>query len=352
MFKLLNRYIIHFTLLNTFSVCFIFSGLLLFISLVGQLGDIGGQFSIFDAVLYSLMQLPYLLYQLSPIAVLIGVIVSLGRLADDNQLVVMRASGFSLAQVVQALFQATLILLIIFLLLGEVLSPILLKKAEALKSPVLLQKASTVTNVWLKKDDDFIHINSIVNQDHLVGFKQLAFSQRGRLERIVFARDVIRKQGEWQFFGLKQIQFLKNKVVISPLNTYQLRFSIAVKPLKASRASVNTLTIPQLWRVLKYRQEIGLLNGTLSYVFWERVFYPISLFIIVCLAIPFSFMSKRTVSLLKRVIYGLALGFAFFILNQSLGLATSVIQISGWVLALIPILLFAIISLVLFRRIN
>jgi lipopolysaccharide export system permease protein len=64
-----------------------------------ELDAIGTErYGLAEAMLFTLLSLPRYLYQLFPIATLIGALIGLGTLASRSELVAMRAAGVSVAQ--------------------------------------------------------------------------------------------------------------------------------------------------------------------------------------------------------------------------------------------------------------
>jgi len=101
--KLLERYIasaclalISLALLLVLGVDFLFA-------YVHELGGIGrGDYNANTALLYTALTLPRRLYQLFPMASLIGVLPALGLLSSRSELIVMPPRGFSVFQIARS----------------------------------------------------------------------------------------------------------------------------------------------------------------------------------------------------------------------------------------------------------
>ena len=81
------------------SVIFValaFLSLSFFIDFVDELQKLGrGSYTLWRAVVSALIELPGNLYELMPIAVLIGTIYSLSRLAQSSEFTILRTGGLS-----------------------------------------------------------------------------------------------------------------------------------------------------------------------------------------------------------------------------------------------------------------
>src|SRR3990172_8628738 len=73
-----------------------FLGLFAFFDLINELKDIGkGEYQLQHALAFVALSLPSHVYELFPVAVLIGTLYALSHLAANSEYTVMRGSGFS-----------------------------------------------------------------------------------------------------------------------------------------------------------------------------------------------------------------------------------------------------------------
>ena len=93
----LDRYIAKSVVTGCLLACFVMLSIFAFVDFVSQLNNVGtGDYGALQAVVFVLLRLPQRLYELSPSILLLGGILSLGALAANSELVVMRASGITL----------------------------------------------------------------------------------------------------------------------------------------------------------------------------------------------------------------------------------------------------------------
>ena len=83
------------------------------------------------------MQMPARAYELMPLAVLIGGLISLSQLASGSELTVIKASGMSTKKLLLILSQFGLIFAIATVALGEWVAPTLSQKAENIKAAAI-----------------------------------------------------------------------------------------------------------------------------------------------------------------------------------------------------------------------
>ena len=83
------------------AILFIFVALVMlfaFFDLIHELGDVGrGGYTLSTALIFVALQLPSRMYELFPVAALIGTLFAMAQLVANSEYTVMRASGASLA---------------------------------------------------------------------------------------------------------------------------------------------------------------------------------------------------------------------------------------------------------------
>ncbi len=98
--RMLARYISFRLAFGWLLVFLIMTALFSFLELVGQLDDIGeGSYQAKDAFLYVAYTLPGRVLGLAAVSSLLGGIVGLGTLANTDELLAMRACGFSVFRI-------------------------------------------------------------------------------------------------------------------------------------------------------------------------------------------------------------------------------------------------------------
>src|SRR5262245_12558710 len=92
----LDRYIGTSVFFGILAVLGVIVSLAALFAFIDELGDIGGDYSVFAAAWYVVLTLPRRVYDMLPMAALIGSLIGLGTLASASELTVMRAAGVSI----------------------------------------------------------------------------------------------------------------------------------------------------------------------------------------------------------------------------------------------------------------
>jgi hypothetical protein len=195
------------------SILLIFSALVMlfaFFDLIHELGDVGrGGYTITAALLFVALQLPARMYELFPVATLIGTLFGLAQLVSSSEYTVMRASGASLVQVGWALFRIGIPLAIVTFLAGEFVAP----QAAFLSQKVRAQARGDTTRIvaqqfqsgfWFKQDQTFVNIRSVLADLTLVGVRIYEFDDSLRLKTVRNAESgVFIGNGQWRLRTVK-----------------------------------------------------------------------------------------------------------------------------------------------------
>lgn len=352
---LVDRYIIKNVILSTCVVMAVLLGVACFMQFFGEVGDIGkANFTAVKASLYVLMQLPFSLYQLFPMAGFIGCLIGLGRLSSTSELIVIRASGYSIIDILFSVIKAALLMLVVVTLLGEVVAPMLQSKSEHMKA-VALGKQKSYANlggVWLRDKDKFIHFGDVTSTQTAKDVSVFTLSNH-QLRQASYA-PVAKRLGTklWQMQKVRQTQLKQDHSVTRQLPVMNLAINFDPVVLSLGQQSVNQQSVLGLYQSIKYRAHAGLENDGDKVALWQRIFQPFATIIMISLGIPFVFGSLRNATMGFRLLTGVIVGFAFYTLNQFLGPLALVYQISPIIGSAIPTVVFLMVCIVLFRRVS
>ncbi|WP_201545066.1 LptF/LptG family permease [Psychrobacter sp. H7-1] len=114
---------------------------------LAELEDISDAYTYVDALTYIFYRSPYFLQQFMPTGALLGAVVGLGLLANNSELIVMRAAGLSIYRIVGWVLQPAFIFVILALLINQFILPQSNVKASQIRKPDTALLAS-VNGYW------------------------------------------------------------------------------------------------------------------------------------------------------------------------------------------------------------
>jgi lipopolysaccharide export system permease protein len=353
--KTLDRYL-GVTIINTtLMVLVMLVGLTLFINLIKEISAIGtGAYGLIGALEYVLLDLPQTTYSFFPMATLIGVLLGLSLLAHHSELIILRASGVSIARITWSVMKAAILLLIIATILGEWLAPIAEHTAENRKEILTSGGQALVTGrgLWIRDGQNIINIQTVIGTRRIDGVNRYVFDSNRNLIRASHADSGIYQHGQWVMKNIASSYITPTAIHSQQQAAENWQLSLDPKLLRISVADPDEMSLFQLDDYIHYLTENNLNSSVYALNFWQRVLQPLATLIMVWLAIPFVFGSLRSMTMGLRIVLGILVGFSFFILNEFFGPFSVVYQWPPLLAASLPLILFAIAAYVLQKRLN
>lgn len=353
--KLVDRYIAKNVFAAIALVTLMLAGLQVFILFVNQLDDIGkAEYGIVQTAIYVFLQMPYQVYLFFPMASLLGCLIGLGIMANNRELIVMRAAGMSIGQITTAVLKAAMIVIIIVTVTGETLVPRLAHFANDQKMQALNggQTLRTARGVWLRNENDFISIGSILPNNTLQNVYQFRFDETHhmRLARMISKIDY--QNNQWLAYDITETVINNDNTLARKIA--KMPWDVSVKPniLSVSSSEPDEMTLRELHQYIR-AQELShqsALNYQLAY--WQRLIQPLTTVVMMILAIPFIFGPLRSSTMGSKFLAGATVGFGFHIINRFLGPVSQVFQWPPVIAAIGPTCLSALLGFYLMRRVK
>lgn len=353
--KILRNYLGKTLIGSTLLVMAAVLALELFVNFVSETKRIGqGDYTVSQAFFFVLWGLPQELYNLFPMIALLGAIIGLGNLATHHELLVYRSSGLSLEKITKMVMQTVFAMILFMLLVGVYIAPTLLHWGERLRASAISggQAITTTQGTWLKNENTFIHINLILPGGHLKGVSRYTFLPDHRLKTASYAEEANYDNHHWHLKQIVESQFFPDHIERKLIQEETV--SLALNPvfIQAAEEEPSELTLPKLYRFIRYQEKNGLHANEYWLMFWQRIFQPIAGMVMIFLAVPFMFGPLRSATIGLRMIIGFFFGFGFYILNSFFGPLSLVYRFPPFFAAILPSLLFFLLGIYLMRRVR
>ncbi|MGV8859627.1 MAG: LPS export ABC transporter permease LptG [Pseudomonas sp.] len=348
----IDRYIGKSVLVAILGVLGVILGLASLFAFIDEMNEISDTYTLANAGSFVLLTAPRRIYEMLPMAALIGCLVGLGGLASSSELTIMRAAGVSIGRIVWAVMKPMLVLMIAGLLLGEYVAPPAENLAQSNRS--LAQgggdSQSGRHGVWHRQGEEFIHINTVQPNGVLYGVTRYRFDNERHMQIASFAKRAKFDTDHWQLEELITTVFHADSTEV--VNTPSERWDVSLSPQLLSTLVLppDSLSITGLWSYAHYLAEQGLNNGRYWLAFWTKVLQPLVTVALVLMAISFIFGPLRSVTLGQRVFTGVLVGFTFRIAQDLLGPSSLVFGFSPLFAVLVPSGICAVAGIWLLRR--
>ena len=348
----LDRYIGKSVAVAILAVLGIILGLASLFAFIDEMGDISDSYTVFDAGKYVALTAPRRVYDMLPMAALIGCLIGLGSLASSSELTIMRAAGVSIGRIVWAVMKPMLVLMVVGVLVGEYVAPLAENKAQAERSLALGSgdAQSGKHGMWHRQGDEFIHINTVQPQGLLYGVTRYRFDDQRHMLSASFARKAQYDGEHWQLSDVTTTVFHAERSEV--VKAAEERWNVSLTPQLLSTVIVapEALSISGLWGYIHYLADQGLNNGQYWLAFWVKVLQPLVTAALVLMAISFIFGPLRSVTLGQRVFTGVLVGFVFRIAQDLLGPASLVFGFPPLLAVVLPAAICAVAGVWLLRR--
>jgi len=322
---------------------------------MAELNDLGkGQYSLMNALSYLAFSMPKRIYELLPIAALLGSVLGLGNLASQSELVAIRAAGISIQQINKSVMIVALCLMFIAVFIGEVVRPPAEQYAREIQSVAQTGTVGTRSDhgFWTRDGLHFNHINKILPDGHFSGISIYEFDDQHRLRIVTKAKEAQYEDDNWILTDVVQSTIDEKGVEVRSVE--HARWKSKLNP-----GMVNIVVVPPeflpVWGLLEY---INFLDdnhqsvGQYKMAFWMKIMMPFSSAVMVFLAVPFIFGPLRTSPVGGRILAGALVGIGFHLFNQSFQHIGLVFGVLPWLSAAIPTLSFAVIGWYLMKKVH
>jgi lipopolysaccharide export system permease protein len=353
--KVIRKYLA-FTVLKAMSlVVILLAAISGIIELLREITVVGtGQYTLTAAFWYVLTTIPQHLYEFFPMAGLLGCMLGLGMLASRSEIIAMRAAGVSLMDVSKAVLQVSIIVALLVSIVGETLVPKLRLWADNYKTLKTSNGnvLSTQHGMWIRERGDFINIDLIASPKLLYGITRYKLDKQGKLQQTSHAESAVYEEGQWQLINLETTDISTQGIKTAVTSKHLWKVTLAPEILSVAVIEPMQMNLLELYLYQRYRQKTHLASGEYAYAFWQRIFQPFSTAVMILLAIPFISGSLRSSTMGLKLLLGIVVGFLFYILNQLFGPMSSVYQLPPILAAMLPMLIFGLLSVVLLKKIR
>jgi lipopolysaccharide export system permease protein len=291
-----------------------------FFDLIHELGDVGrGGYTLSSALLFVALQLPSRMYELFPVAALIGTLFAMAQLVANSEYTVMRASGASLLQVTWALIRIGIPLAIVTFLAGEFVAPPAERLARQIRAPAGIESRIVAqqfqSGFWFKQDLTFANIRSVLADMTLIGVRIYEFDRDLRLTTVRTAETGrFTGNGQWQLAKVRTTRIAAEGATLAVADTWTWDTVLRPSLLNVYQVAPERLELDTLYdniRVLRDQK-----TSRFEIAFWNKVFYPAAVIVMMLLALPFAYFQRRSGGIGFRIFAGTMLGLTFFLVGR------------------------------------
>ena len=339
---IVDRYLLRAIVGATMMVLLVLLGLGGFFEFFGELNDIGiGSYGVGEAVVFVLLLMPQMAFEMMPAAALLGALLGLGGLASNSELMVMRAAGVSHMRLVRSAAVAGLMIALLTAALGESIAPPLGQFARQFRT---LSKHDDLSladgrSAWVKDGDTIFNVQQMTQDFRFGGVFVFAFDEEHRLKRVGRADSAgLDSNNRWFLDNYAESSFSDQGVTARVAKRAEQDYNISADLLGWSVVRPDALTVLGLSRVVENLGSNGLDTRRYEVAFWSRIASTLSITVMTVLALPFVFGSLRSAGAGARILVGLLIGLGYYLASQTLTNSGQVFNLDPAMVAWLPTL--------------
>ena len=259
--------------------------------------------NIIEILKFFACKIPYLLRYALPMSLLTAILLTFGRLSSDNEIIAMRASGFSLYRIIFPLIAIGLILSLLSVILNDKVIP-----KSHFASRKILTRIAVKTPLSVIEEGTFIrfknHILFVdrVKKNKLEGIKVFQ-TQEGKIPRITVAK-------EGRFIPVKDKDFIKlelkdgnlsepkeenpNEFYQLEFETYYIKLNLRKGQAKTIQKKPKDMTIGEVKKEIKNLQRFNIDPINLITEIHKRISLSFANLAFLLIGLPLAIKTKKS----------------------------------------------------------
>jgi len=335
-----------------------------FLVLSVEMRDVGkGSYELVDAFLVVAYSLPALTVDLLPVTVLLGGLLGLGALANNLELIAMRAIAISPVRIAVPIFKLALVLIAIVVLLQTLVIPQVEFNAARLRAKTLIEPSlagleeepgvGVNSEFWTRSKRQFIRIGLVQPDRTLAGVEIYQFDQQGNLAKMLQAPTAeLLQDNAWLLHQVRETQLDDAHSQTEFKDTLLWGALLSEEQTRALITPASSLAPVDLWKFIQRLEENNMNSESTRITFWRQMSIPPGLLGMALLAIPFLLGSVRSVPVGQRVAMGGLVGVTYYLVQQISGHLAGILHWNAALTVMAPALVILGIAVFLLKRSN
>lgn len=317
-------------------------------------GDPTQVYGLRHALTFVALFVPNRVYELMPIAVLIGSVFVMTRLAQSSEFTILRTSGLGPWQALRTLLGLGLVFVTLTFAVGDYLAPMTDRAGQLLKARFQGRLSVGQTGAWLKEQQGqttySVNVGAMRADSTLQDIRVFEFDKKGHLLSTLRA-ETGRIDGDtegWTLQGVERQVFSSGgdkTLRTTRTDSFQWPTELSAEMVSVALLKPERMRTIDLFAYVNHLKANGQTAQRYEIEFWRKVFYPLSCLVMVVLALPFAYLHFRSGGTAGYVFAGVMIGISFFLLNNVFGYIGNLRAWQPWLAAAAPALLYSVASL-------
>lgn len=344
--KKIDYYVISSVCISSLVVLFALLSIESLSKIMLELEDVGEKnYTLWVMFTYVFSMVPLKLILFFPMALLIGALLGLGKLASGNELTVMQISGVSRLRLGIIGFLLSVVLGGLVLAVTEFVGVAANDWAIKTKAKAMERVIQTYSEgVWAQDGNHFVSVAGVRSDGMMSGIKIYTVDKDMQISAVIKADRAAFRLGDWRLFDVLEKRIGKMQIVEKQYAEMQWKNALSRDVITLLLTDPEELSMRDLYRYIQYQEANEIKPTNYLLVFWQRLFVPLSTGVMFLLSLPFVFGTQRNHTQGRRLFLGVLFGLGYFVFYTSIAnliLLTGAPVVLG---AVLPIVVFACLS--------
>lgn len=295
------------------------------------------------SIAYIILKIPWIFHLMTPVALLIATLISIGRLSQKSEITAMRACGASVTSLAKPILLASAIVSLVMFVFSETILPWALNKGEDIYTLDIRKKAEKGAynreNFWFRNKNFFYSVGLYNSRDSKlenISIYELddnfEIAKRTDADFAKWSKDPLVR---WTMYNITEVARIQSdKFLMGSYLKLPLMIQEDPKYFYNARRKSETLTTRELSELIKKQTKDGLVATPYKVDLASKLAFPLINIVVVLIAFPLAILPSRSGKLVYNIVIGLAFGFAYYICNAvftAMGYAELIgIQSAAW----------------------
>jgi lipopolysaccharide export system permease protein len=271
---------------------------------------------------YVALRIPQLIAEFVPYSVLLATIITLATFNQNSEVIAMKAAGLSAHQILAPLVLAAALVSAASFAFNERIvtrATASLAAWQAVDYGAIPRESNVRSNVYLAAGDDILSAATVSGVGAATRMRNVTFYERdpkGMIQRELVSDSATFANPGWslaapRIFDVRTAQATKasGPVVVAR--------NLTLDQVELGRVDPEAQALPQLSRSIKALDEAGRRTAELKGKWWHKLSGPLSAILMPLLGAVAGFGLARSGQLFARAVIGMALGFAYFVVDNA-----------------------------------
>jgi len=274
------------------------------------------------AFVFFIFKTPFIIAQIFPVCVLLSVLIVLGLMNRNNELIALKSGGVSIWQLLKPIISIGFLFSLFLFFFSEVIVPLTVGKANQIWLREVRNRSAVISrekNIWLKDTRQITHIKYYDKKEKaILGLTIYYFDENFRLAKRTDAKKGVSKRGEWLLYGVVE-QSLDKKTNNHNILCYEEQtepLGLLPENLETVIKKSEEMSFKELLEYIRKIEAEGYDAAAYRVDFHAKVAFPFICVILCIIGVGIAIRKKMKERLPVSIAYGIGITFLYWVFHS------------------------------------